>query len=314
MFKNSERGLNLDIELKENFDIKNLTTFKVGGIVKKVYFPKSQGEFLHLMRTEKNPIILGACSNIIFSSQGCDNTIICTSKMSNLQIRGTKIITECGVKGAYLAQKALEAGLSGFEFMIGFPGTMGGNIFMNAGAHNQSIADTLSMVCVYDKDKDDVIYLSKQEMQFGYRHSVIQDKKYIVLGAEFDLKKENPEKIKDLMDRNLEFRKNIQPSLVHPNAGSIFKNPEHDSAGRLLDKAGVKGLETPNALVWNKHANFIVNKGNASSQDILELMLMMYNKVKRTYTIELIPEVRYIGKMNKREEEICKELYKKNQK
>ncbi len=302
------------IECKENYEIKNLTTFKVGGIVKKIYFPESQSEFLNIMRSEKNPIILGACSNVLFSSQGCDETIICTSKMKHLEIRGTKVIAECGVRGALVSQKTLEAGLSGFEFMIGFPGTIGGNIFMNAGAHSQSISDTLTMACVYDKEKDDIIYLDKSQMDFGYRHSIIQNNKYVVLGAEFNLKKEPQEKIKELMERNLEFRKNIQPSLAHPNAGSVFKNPEHDSAGRLLDKAGVKGIEMPNVAVWEKHANFIVNKGNATSQDILELMLLMYNKVKETYTIELIPEIRYIGKMNKREEEICKELYKKKQK
>ena len=234
--------------------------------------------------------------------------------MKHLEIRGTKVIAECGVRGALASQKTLEAGLSGFEFMIGFPGTIGGNIFMNAGAHSQSISDTLTMACVYDKEKDDIIYLDKSQMDFGYRHSIIQNNKYVVLGAEFNLKKEPQEKIKQLMERNLEFRKNIQPSLAHPNAGSVFKNPEHDSAGRLLDKAGVKGIEMPNVAVWEKHANFIVNKGNATSQDILELMLLMYNKVKETYTIELIPEIRYIGKMNKREEEICKELYKKTQK
>ena len=302
------------IECNENYEIKNLTTFKVGGLVKKIYFPESQSEFLNIMRSEKNPIILGACSNVLFSSQGCDETIICTSKMKHLEIRGTKVIAECGVRGALASQKTLEAGLSGFEFMIGFPGTIGGNIFMNAGAHSQSISDTLAMACVYDKEKDDIIYLDKSQMDFGYRHSIIQNNKYVVLGAEFNLKKEPQEKIKELMERNLEFRKNIQPSLAHPNAGSVFKNPEHDSAGRLLDKAGVKGIEMPNVAVWEKHANFIVNKGNATSQDILELMLLMYNKVKETYTIELIPEIRYIGKMNKREEEICKELYKKKQK
>lgn len=304
----------MDIDIKENFEIKNLTTFKVGGAVKKICFPKSQGEFLQLMRTEKNPIVLGACSNVLFSSQGCDNTIICTSNMKMIQIRGTKIIAEAGARGALLAQKALESNLSGFEFMIGFPGSIGGNLFMNAGAHNQSISDTLALACVYDRDKDEIIYLDRAQMNFGYRHSVLQDKNYIVLGAEFDLKKETPEKIKELMDRNLEFRKNIQPSLVHPNAGSVFKNPEHDSAGRLLDKAGVKGLDTPNAAVWEKHANFIVNKGGATSEDILELMYTMYKKVKETYTIELVPEIRFIGKMNKREEEICRELYKKTQK
>lgn len=304
----------MDIELKENYEIKNLTSFKVGGSVKKIYFPKSQAEFLHLIRTENSPVILGSCSNILFSSSGCDSTIICTSKMNHIEVRGTKIIAECGVKGPLLAQKALDAKLSGFEFMIGFPGSIGGNIFMNAGAHNQNISDTLTLACLYDKENDDIVYLTKDRMEFGYRKSIVQDGRYIVLGAEFDLKRENPETIKALMDRNQEFRKNIQPSLAHPNAGSVFRNPEHDSAGRLLDKAGVKELDFPNAAVWHKHANFIINKGNATSEDILELMYAMYKKVKDTYTIELMPEIRFIGKMNNREEEICQELYKKIQK
>ena len=304
----------MDIELKENYEIRNLTSFKVGGIVKKIYFPKTQAEFLQVIRAEKDSIVLGSCSNIIFSSSGCNDTIICTSKMNNIEIRGTKIIAECGTKGPLLAQKAHEAKLSGFEFMIGFPGSIGGNIFMNAGAHNQSVSDTLTLVCLYDKEKDEIVYLTKSEMDFGYRHSIVQDNKYIVLGAEFDLKRDDSDVIKSLMTRNLEFRKNIQPPLTYPNAGSVFRNPEHDSAGRLLDKAGVKTLDFPNVAVWQKHANFIVNKGNATSEDILELMYTMYKKVKDTYTIELMPEIRFIGKMNKREEEICQELYKKIQK
>lgn len=302
------------MECKENFEIKNMTTFKVGGIAKKVYFPETQSDFLTIIRSEPNSLILGGCSNIIFSSEGCDETVICTSKMKKIEIRGTKLIAECGVKGALLAQKAHEAGLSGFEFMIGFPGSIGGNVYMNAGAHNQSVSDTLSLACVYDINKDDIIYLNKTQMEFEYRHSILQNKKYILLSAEFELKKESKDKIQALMERNIEFRKNIQPSLTNPNAGSVFKNPEHDSAGRLLDKAGVKNIDMQNVKVWDKHANFIVNKGDATSQDILELMFMMYKKVKETYTIELIPEIKFIGKMNKREEEICNELYQKTQK
>lgn len=304
----------MEIEFKENFEIKKLTSFKVGGFVNKLYLPKSQTEFLHLIKQEKNAIILGNCSNVIFSSSGCDEPIICTSKMNTIDIKGTRIIVDCGVKGPLLSQKALDAGLSGFEFMVGFPGSIGGNIYMNAGAHNQSISDSIVSVCLYDKEKDSVIYLSKNEMNFGYRHSVVQTGRYIVLSAEFELKRESRETIKKLMDRNLEFRKNIQPPLTFPNAGSVFRNPENDSAGRLLDKAGVKEYDFARVAVWPKHANFIYNKGNATSEDILELMYMMYKKVKKNYTIELIPEIRYIGKMNKREEEICKELYKKIQK
>ena len=304
----------LDIEFKENYELKNITTFKVGGTVKKIFFPKNQSEFLHLLRTEKNYIVLGSCSNIIFSSNGCDNTIIATTKMNSYEIKGTKITAECGVKGALLAQKAEENGLSGFEFMIGFPGSIGGNICMNAGAHSQSISDTLVSACLYDIKKNEILYLTKEEMKFGYRQSVVQSGQYICLSAEFELKKESKERIKETMNRNLEFRKNIQPPLTNPNAGSVFRNPENDSAGRLLDKAGVKEFDLENVAVWHKHANFIYNKGNATSTDILELMLLMYQKVKDTYTIELMPEIRFIGKKNKREEEICQILYKKTQK
>ena len=147
-------------------------------------------------------------------------------------------------------------------------------------------------------------------MKFGYRTSILQNGRYILLGAEFDLKKNSQEVIKELMDRNLEFRKNIQPSLATPNAGSVFKNPENDSAGRLLDKAGVKSFEINGVKVWEKHANFIVNTGDGTSEDILELIYRMYKQVKDTYTIELEPEVRFIGKRTKREEEICKQIYK----
>ena len=112
------------------------------------------------------------------------------------------------------------------------------------------------------------------------------------------------------MERNLTFRKNIQPSLKDPNAGSVFKNPENDSAGRLLDKAGVKEFEGDNVKVWEKHANFIVNKGNATSEDVLGLMARMYNAVKEIYTIELKPEIIFIGDKTEKEEELCNILYK----
>ena len=116
------------------------------------------------------------------------------------------------------------------------------------------------------------------------------------------------------MKRNLESRTSVQPNLAHPNAGSVFKNPENDSAGRLLEKAGGKSLKCNNTEVWQKHANFIVNLGNADSEDVLELMLKMYTAVKEKFTIELYPEIIYIGDMTKKEEEICKILYQKKQK
>lgn len=300
----------MEIEVKENYEIKNLTTFKVGGNVKQIYFPANQQEFVYLLKTIKNPLILGGGSNVIFSSQGYDGVVISTIKMSQIFVRGTKILVECGVKGPFASQTAYNSSLSGFEFMIGFPGTLGGNIFMNAGAHGQNISDTFTKACLYDLKTKEVVYFEKEQMKFGYRTSILQNGRYILLGAEFDLKKNSQEVIKELMDRNLEFRKNIQPSLATPNAGSVFKNPENDSAGRLLDKAGVKSFEINDVKVWEKHANFIVNTGDGTSEDILELIYRMYKQVKDTYTIELEPEVRFIGKRTKREEEICKQIYK----
>ena len=234
--------------------------------------------------------------------------------MKHFEINGTRVIADCGVKGQLLSQKACEASLTGFEFMIGFPGTIGGEVFMNASCHGQCISDNLIRCCLFDKKKKEIIYKEKSEMGFDYRKSMLQEGKYILLGAEFELKKVAQEDIKALLDRNLEFRKKVQPSLAHPNAGSVFKNPENDSAGRLLDKAGVKDYDLENVRVWDKHANFVVNKGNATSEDVLEIMVKMFTAVKENYKIELQPEIIFIGDKTKKEEDLCKILYQKKQK
>lgn len=300
-----------EIEVKQNYELKNMTTFKIGGCADFVYFPKTQQEFLLLLKELEEPIILGSCSNILISSNGIKNSVISTTKMTDFTIQGTKITADCGVKGGILAQKAKELGLSGFEFMIGFPGSIGGNIFMNAGAHGQCIADTIISVCVFDKINKEIKIINKDNLNFGYRKSIIQDGQYIVLSAEFELKKTEKENIENLMTRNIEFRKNIQPSLKNPNCGSVFKNPENDSAGRLLEKAGAKNFKVNDAQVWQKHANFIVNNGNATSEDVCELMYKMHQTVKEKYTIKLEPEVRFVGVKTQREEEILCTLTKK---
>jgi UDP-N-acetylmuramate dehydrogenase len=304
----------LQIEYKENFEIRNYTTFKIGGKIGKVWFPKTQQELVQLLKDLKDYIVLGNCSNVLVSSNGYKGNLILTTEMRNYEINGSRVIADCGVKGPLLAQKACEASLTGFEFMIGFPGTIGGEVFMNASCHGQCISDYLVRYCLYDKRKKEIVYKEKSEMGFDYRKSNLLNGDYIVLGAEFDLKKADKNDIKELMDRNLATRRNIQPNLTAPNAGSVFKNPQNDSAGRLLDKAGVKGLELENVKVWDSHANFIVNKGNATSTDVLELMHRMYSAVKESFTIELQPEIVYIGDKSKKEDELCKILYQKRQK
>ena len=296
--------------IKEDFEIKNLTTFKIGGRVKKLYLPENLEEFTKLLRDLDDYIILGSCSDVLFSSNGYNGNVILTTEMKNFDIKGTKIIADCGVKDPLASQKAGEASLGGFEFLIGLPGTLGGAVYMNAGAHGQCIADVLTLCCLFDKENKEIVLKTKEEMDLSYRHSILHEGRFILLSAEFDLKKLPQEDIKGLMDRNLNFRKTVQPSLKEPNAGSVFKNPENDSAGRLLDKAGVKSFDMPNVKVWEKHANFIVNKGNASSEDVLELMVKMYQAVKDTYTIELKPEIIFIGNKTEKEEELCNILYK----
>ena len=304
----------MQVECKENCEIKNYTTFKVGGIVSKIYLPKNQQELVFLLRELDEYILLGNCSNILFSSNGYKGNVILTTQMKFFDIRGTHVVAECGVKGPLLAQKTCESSLSGFEFMIGFPGSIGGEVFMNASCHGQSISDNLIKCCLFDKETKEVVYKDKSEMGFGYRTSILQNGKYILLGAEFELKKSSKEDIQALLDRNLQFRRDVQPTLATPNAGSVFKNPENDSAGRLLDKAGVKAYEFDTVKVWDKHANFVVNKGNATSEDILNIMVKMFTAVKEMYTIELQPEIIFIGDKTEKEEKLCKILYKKIQK
>lgn len=300
-------------EIKENFDLSRLTTFKIGGMCEKLYLPQTIAEFVEVLEFVENPIIVAGGSNLLISSNGVKTPVVSTSKLRGLTIDGNRVKAECGVFGGLLAKTVAEQGLSGFEFLIAFPGTVGGNLYMNASAHGQFMADCLKSVLVFDKVEKKVVTLQKSEMEFAYKKSVFQEGRYILLEADFELNSSTPELVKERMEKNLAHRKQSQPSMANPNAGCVFKNPEGDSAGRLLDTLGMKGYECENVKVWDTHANFIVNKGGATSLDVLELMLEMYNKVKSEYNIELKPEVIFIGEPNLREEEICKILYQKTQ-
>lgn len=297
----------MSVEICENFDIRNLTTFKTGGLIKRVCFPKNIDEFLSIKQPYK---LFGNLSNTIVSSSGYDGVVVLTSKMDNVECSGKCIIAGCGVKGPKLSQFVASKSLSGLEFMIGFPGSVGGEIFMNASANGQRVSDCVKSVTLFCPEKG-VFKLSKSEMDFDYRSSICQRENYIVLEVEFELTEDEPEKINDRMKKNLEFRKNHQPSLALPNCGSVFKNPEGNSAGRLLEAVGAKNMKIGGAKVWENHANFIVNTENGTSLDILNLMCLMKNKVKEKFEIDLIPEVLYLGNRNEEEENLCKILYQK---
>ncbi|MBR1461103.1 UDP-N-acetylmuramate dehydrogenase [bacterium] len=291
---------------EKDFDIKNYTTFKIGGKISEAYFPDNIDEFVRLLQKYPNIPVLGNLSNILISSSGYDGKVILTHKMNNISIDGTTVIADCGVKGPKLSQQVCAANLSGFEFMIGFPGSVGGEVYMNASAHGQCISDNIRTVTCYRRGHGVVKY-SKDDMGFDYRTSRCQKDNLVVLQAKFELQTKDSEEIKKQMDENLKFRKDHQPSLVLPNCGSIFKNPIGNPAGRLLESVGAKQLNAGEVRVWRNHSNFIVNTGNGTSMDVLSLMYELRERVKDTYNIALEPEIKYLGS-NKEELKIWQKL------
>ena len=295
---------------EKNFDIKALTSFKIGGAIKEVFFPENLEEFEQILKENKGIKVFGNLSNTLISTDGYNGKIVLTTKMNSIHIDETKVIADAGVKGPMLAQKVCENGLSGFEFMIGFPGSIGGEVCMNASANSQAISDTLVSVTCYSQEKG-LVKLTKEDMNFSYRTSRCQEEDLIILQAEFELTQKTKDEVQAKMNECLEFRKAHQPLLSMPNCGSIFKNPQGDSAGRMIEAVGAKGLIFGGAKIWENHANFIINYKSGNSLDVLELMNTMHTKVKERYNIDLEPEIRFLGGNNKRENEICKTLYKK---
>ena len=300
----------MDIEVLNDIDLSEVSYFKIGGKVKNLYYPKSTEEFIYLLKTLDCPLVFGGFSNVLFSSAGVNQDLICTTKFDKFDINNNKVKASAGVRGAVLSRACMENSLTGFEFMSGFPGTIGGNIYMNASAHQQAISDTLLNVKVFDTEKKEIIELAKNDLKFRYRGSVLQEKPYILLEAEFELNTGNKKEIENRIKDNREFRKAHQPQGI-PNVGSIFRNPENNSAGKLLDEIGAKSFKVGGAKVFENHANFIINDNNATSQDVLELMFIMFNKVKENFGIELKPEVKYFGEKTEKEREICKILFQK---
>ena len=276
--------------VEENFDIKKLTSFKIGGKIAKMIFPETVEEFVEALQKYPDAFIAGNLSNTLVSSDGYDGAVISTLGLNEIIIEGSNITAGAGIKGPKLAQTVAQKGLSGLEFMIGFPGSVGGEVYMNAGANGQCVADVLKSAKIYCPEKG---LITLTDLEFGYRTSICQKKNYVVLEAEFELTPR--EGVKEKMDENLAFRKSHQPSLALPNCGSIFKNPEGNSAGRLLDECGVKGLSVGGVKVWENHANFIVNNNNGTSQDVINLMREMQKRVKEKFDIELKPEIRFLG-------------------
>ncbi len=294
---------------EEKFDLRHLNTFQISSIADCVYLPHTQEEFIELLETLDNPLILGGGSNILFSSAGVKQPVISTRALDLIELDDGYIITaQAGVKTPILAQFAAKNALSGFEFLAPIPATIGGAVCMNASAHKQAISDVLLSAKLFDFDTKEIVKFSSVQMDLGYRNSILKSGHYIFLSGKFELIKASPDAINSRMEANLAYRKEHHPSLKLPNAGSIFKNPPEGAAGALIDKCGLKGTKIGGAQIFENHGNFIVNIGSATSQNVCELMFLAYNEVKKKFGVKLVPEILFVGE---KESEIWEKMLKK---
>ncbi len=239
-------------------------------------------------------MVLGFGSNVLFSDKEYKGVIIKLDELNEIEIQGNKVRAGAGVSLMRLAAMTIRKGLSGLEFATGIPGSLGGAIYMNAGAYKSDMGYVVKEVKVLTKDLK-VITMVNREMDFHYRSSFLQkNKDYICLEATLKLKKGNKEEMEELVKERKKRRLESQP-LEYPSAGSVFRNPEGDFAGRLIEELGFKGLIKGGAQVSKKHANFIINTGTATSTDIKELIDFVQERVYENYHIHLKVEQEFIN-------------------
>ena len=281
-----------DGDIKENVSLKTLTTLKVGGISKYVFYPKdvtSLKKALTLFKENNiNYKIFGNGSNIIPSDKIYDGVIIKLSSLNNLKIEDEVIEVEAGYSLMKLAKEVIKLGLSGLEWACGIPGTIGGAVYMNAGAYKQDMSFVLEKITVLDENMN-IVTLNKDELDFGYRHSRLMEENLICLSATLKLEKKDISLIEEVVNKRKEKRMETQP-LEYPSAGSVFRNPFNDFAGRLVEECNLTGKQIGGAMISLKHANFIINKDNATGKDVLDLINLAKKEVKEKFNIELKQE------------------------
>ncbi len=304
---------NAEIEHKTDFDLMPYNTLRISSVADDVYFPSTNEEFVLLLANLDNPLVIGKGSNILLSSSGIKRPVIITKHLNKIDIDSPCFEVDAGVSVNKLAEMALELKLHGFEFLSALPASLGGAVCMNAGANSQAISDFFVSAEVYDSDEDKVKTFTKDDMHFSYRNSILKNQeRYFLLSAKFELLcADDYDSIQALMNENIEKRKEFQPTLKDPNIGCVFKNPNKDgvsySAGQLLDQCNLKSCPVGGAMVYFRHANFIINFNNATSMDYLNLMKEMQNRVLEKFQIMLQPEIIYVGE-NKYEALVWKSL------
>ena len=289
-----EEGISKDnILLKEPMN--KHTSFKIGGnaeIFIKAYSLEEIKSVLKISKENNVPLfVIGNGTNLLVKDEGFKG-IILQIKLEDINIDGTRVTVQSGVKNAVLAKKLLDNSLTGFEFAAGIPGTIGGAIKMNAGAYGSEMKDIVQEVTYLDY-YGNVYTISNTECEFSYRHSRFFEEKGIILSTKLNLKRGHKEEIQQKMDELAKQRKEKQP-LEYPNAGSTFKRGEGYITAKLIDECGLKGYNINGAEVSIKHANFIINVGNAKGEDIKKLILEIKEQVKEKYDIELKCEQEFV--------------------
>jgi len=302
LFETIEKNTLAEVAINE--PLSKHTTYGIGGPAEIMVFPENKTDLIQIIRTARKmnqPVsILGSGSNILISDNGIKGVVISLKNTLKLiEIENQKLYAECGSMLGRIVKQAVKHNLIGLENLNGVPGTLGGALVMNAGAWGGEISENLVQVELIDEDGK-LRYLQKNEINFSYRQSSF-NKKDILLSAEFLLKKADKEIINKNFVEAQTGRKSTQP-LNKRSAGSLFKNPKGHSAGKLIDEAGLKGFSVGQAKISDKHANFFINEGNASSRDMLQLIKKAHQTVKEKFNINLELEVKLMG-FNKSEVE-----------
>jgi len=281
----------------ENVLLKNYTTYKVGGKAICIVKPNDEEGLIKLLKyLKENKIkhkILGNGSNVIFNDSGYNGVIIKLDCFNNLKIINNKITVGAGYMLNKLALRVSRLGFTGMEFAAGIPGTVGGAIYMNAGAYKSDMGYIVNSVKVLTPDYE-IKVLKNKDLDFHYRTSFLQkNKDYICLEVDIVLNKGNSHEIMELIEERKKRRLETQP-LEYPSAGSVFRNPDGDFAGRLIEEVGYRGKSIGDAKVSDKHANFIINNGTATGEDVKKLINEIKDKIKEKYNIELKVEQEFV--------------------
>ena len=286
-----ESQIQLDAKMSEHI------YFKVGGSVDILLTPNNVEqlkETITICKQNKIPFyVIGNGSNLLVRDGGIRGVVIKLCKLNRIERVGNKITAECGALLKDVSTEATAGSLAGFQFACGIPGSVGGAVFMNAGAYDGEISFVIEKAEVLD-DNQEIKVLSKEELNLGYRQSLVMQKGYVVLSATFDLTPGDKEKIQDRVNTLTTRREDRQP-LEYPSAGSTFKRPEGHFAGRLIEDAGLKGFTIGGACVSEKHAGFVINNGNGTAKDVLDVINHVRDEVKKQFDVDLYPEVRILG-------------------